>query len=175
MNVPRTDPRPTVAADKAAHLQLTAALAAQLDGIAAEVSPAPLRVRVVDSGVAHLHHLARRTEPTVMVLAEGDVDAVAPDAVLLTLDEGVTATERSAALERARDLLHPGGRLVLAAYVVTRPGGPDNPRLSTLIEELWHAFGTMLHIDDVRSFRRGSEPQSRMAILTLTSLWPRLQ
>jgi hypothetical protein len=94
-----------------------------------------------------------------------------PHALVVRLDDGGQgADERRALLARARDLLHPGGLLVLLASVVTVPGGAENPSVSTLVEELAEAFGGMVHVDDLRAVRWRGETMSRAVVLSATAL-----
>lgn len=95
----------------------------------------------------------------------------APDALVVWLDDGLQSTgERATLLSRARELLHPGGRLVVVGYVVNRPDGPVNPAISTLAEELNASFGGMLQVDDLRSVRWRGELLSRGVVIAGTAL-----
>lgn len=94
-----------------------------------------------------------------------------PDTVVCWLDDGgQPGAERRALLATAMARLHPGGRLVLVGYVVTAPGVDENPSLSTLVEELTDAAGTMLHLTELRSVQWPGEPWSRGVLLEATSL-----
>ncbi len=85
-------------------------------------------------------------------------------------DGGQSRDERFAELARARDLLHPGGALIVVAHVVTAVDGRENPSISTLVEDLASVFGGMLHVDDLQSIRWPGETLSRGVLVTATSL-----
>jgi hypothetical protein len=94
-----------------------------------------------------------------------------PHVAVVWLDDGgQSEDERSGVLQEAAGLLHPGGRLVVVGYVVTPPGGPENPSLAELVGALHEATGTLVHLEEVRSFRCGAEPWSRGVVLALTCL-----
>lgn len=159
-------------AAKAVHAHLDAVVGEQLRAAvagAAGAGTAEPRVRAVGEARWRAHALARSGGSPVST----DPADPAPDVVVAALPDGAPGPERRAALREVRDLLHPGGRAVVSAYVVDRPGGPANARLSDLVEDLWQAFGTMVQVDDVRSTRLPGELLSRVVVLTVTSLWPR--
>jgi hypothetical protein len=94
-----------------------------------------------------------------------------PHVAVVWLDDGGTARdERLALLRETARLLHPGGRLVVVGYVVTPPGGAANPSIAALIQDLHEATGTMVHLEELRSFRCGVQPWSRGVLLGLTYL-----
>lgn len=156
---------------KAAHAHLVAVVGEQLRAAAGGAGTSGPRVRAVGAATSHASALARATGGPVRTVP--DPVEPAPDVVVAALPDGATGHERRAVLREVRDLLHPGGRAVVSAYVVDQPGGPANARLSGLVEDLWQAFGTMVHVDDVRSARLPGELLSRVVVLTVTSLWPR--
>ena len=98
-------------------------------------------------------------------------DPPAPHALVLWLpDGGQPAAERAELLGRARDLLHPGGLLVVLGCVVTAPGAPPNPSISRLTEELDAAFGGMIQVREVQSVHWRGESMSRGVVIGAVSL-----
>ncbi|MGH3347332.1 MAG: hypothetical protein ACRDO4_10140 [Nocardioides sp.] len=98
-------------------------------------------------------------------------DGPSPDTMVAWLpDGGQSRDDRLAELARARDLLHPGGALIVLGHVVTAGDGSENPSISTLVEDLASVFGGMLHVDDLRSIRWPGETLSRGVLVTATSL-----
>ncbi len=97
-------------------------------------------------------------------------DEPSPEALVVWFADGQSEVVRHALLTRARDLLHPGGVLIVVGYAVTVPGGPPNPSVSELVVELGDVFGAMLHVEELRSVRWRGDSLSRGVILTATSL-----
>ncbi len=60
--------------------------------------------------------------------------------------------------------------MVVGYVVVTPPGGAANPSIAALIQDLHEATGTMVHLEELRSFRCGVQPWSRGVLLGLTYL-----
>lgn len=173
-NLPRTDPRPEPAAAKAADMQLSRAVAEEVRRLAVSAGGSPLVLSAVGPATRRLPFLSYRAGLDVSVPQPDDTGADSPDLVFVELTDGSGRAERGALLREARDLLPAGGRVVVSAFVVSAPGGSvTNPRLSTLVEEIAEAFGTMVHFDEVRSLRLAGDLHSRVVLLTLTSLWPR--
>lgn len=100
-----------------------------------------------------------------------DPECASPDAVVILLrDGGQTSQERLDLLRDAEGWLQPGGVLVVAAHVVTRPDGEPNPSLSQLVEEIHEATGTAVHLQELRSVRWLGESLTRGVVLRFTSL-----
>ena len=118
----------------------------------------------VASALSVPRHAAYPTEPATD-------DPPAPHALVLWLpDGGQPAAERAELLGRARDLLHPGGLLVVLGCVVTAPGAPPNPSISRLTEELDAAFGGMIQVREVQSVHWRGESMSRGVVIGAVSL-----
>lgn len=104
-------------------------------------------------------------------LEASDDQPPAPSAVAIWLEDGgQTSRERRALFERARDLLHPGGRLMVLGYVVTAASGAENPRISALVEEINDVFGGCIQFDEVQSVQWQGETMSRSVLLGGSSL-----
>lgn len=93
--------------------------------------------------------------------------------VILPLELPLGTGARVDLLRRSLQRLRPTGRLVLAATVVSGPGGravDRPPSMSQLLEQLQAATGGSVHLDDLRSLRWSREPLRRGVCMTLTSL-----
>ncbi|NYG56869.1 hypothetical protein [Nocardioides perillae] len=158
---------------KLRHLQLSSALVEEARAATADVSEAGARIHVRGDASAHRSALVRAFGATAAVTGPELDDPPSPHVVAVVLPDGADADEVAAQALSAREVLHPGGRVVLAAHVVTAPGGPANISTSACVEALSRGFGTMVHVDRLRSLRLVGEPWSRVVVMTLTSLWPR--
>jgi hypothetical protein len=128
-------------------------------------------VGVLDRSAPLARHIERATDAGVRDYSAGHPAPESPHVVVVWLrDGGQTPTERIEILSRALSLLHPGGRVVLVGNVVTEPGGEANPTISALVEEILHASHTLVHVEELRAVRWGTEPLARGVLISLTSL-----
>jgi hypothetical protein len=167
--VDKTPPDPSVLARKTAFRQVVRLVAAEVRRFLGDSGEG--LVGFVDRAVLLARHVERATDAAVVDSSLGVPATESPEVVVVWLrDGGQTATERTEILSHAVSLLHPGGRLVVVANVVTEPGGAPNPTISVLVEEILNASHMLVHVEELRAVRWGAEPMARGALISLTSL-----
>jgi len=153
-------------------------LAESIDDAMAEVTTDNPTLLVVCEDEALARRLGR--EPGRFLVHRTPTDErpgpPAPAHVAVVLLDGLGADDRLHVLTTTFRRLRPGGRLIVCATVVGRPGHVDEtPSLSDLTEELNLATGLGLDLRELKSLRWASEYLVRGAIVSATSLAVRQQ
>ncbi|MEO9324938.1 hypothetical protein ABFT23_15695 [Nocardioides sp. C4-1] len=161
--------------DKAAERQLVADVVADLDawldghpdGEVEVFAARSASIPVSALRRASAHRIRRHGAPS------DELHVPSPEGVLVWLDDGApSGDERVDLVGAAARRVRVGGRIAVLAFVVDRPGGPANPGIHRLVEDVAVATHGALHVDEVRSLRLGAEPWARVVLLGGTRLGP---
>jgi hypothetical protein len=164
-----TRPDPSAMARKTAFRQVVRLVGAEVRRFLGDSGEG--LVGVLDRSAVLARHVERATDANVHDYSAGRPAPESPHVVVVWLrDGGQTTIERTDVLSRALSLLHPGGRLVVVGNVVTEPGGEANPTISALVEEILNASNTLVHVEELRAVRWGTERLARGVLISLTSL-----
>lgn len=113
------------------------------------------------------------TTVTDGALTEGPAAAdirPSPHAALVLLRAGASPQDRAVTVREALARLVPGGALVVVADVVTELDAPVAPSISQLLEEIHHATGMAVSLEELRSLRWPGDSRARSVALRFSSL-----